>query len=98
MLSFLPRTRARETRPRECTPHDTDQIYRWIVAFKRSHDGLSPTLREIMEGCGISSTSVAHFHVAKLQRQGKVRRHGPGMNRNLVVVGGSWQPPAEAPR
>jgi len=36
--------------------------------------GYPPTVREIAKGCGMSSTSVVTYHLAKLERQGKITR------------------------
>jgi repressor LexA len=34
-----------------------------------------PTIRDIVNGCGISSTSVADYNLQKLEKEGYIRRH-----------------------
>lgn len=34
-----------------------------------------PTIRDIVNGCGISSTSVADYNLEKLEKEGYIRRH-----------------------
>lgn len=66
-------------------------VYRFIVAYKRKNDGNSPSTREIMEGCRLSSTSVAHFYLDKLERMGLISRPGGNLSRGIVVTGGRWE-------
>jgi repressor LexA len=37
--------------------------------------GISPAIRDIVAGCGLSSTSVADYNLNILERQGYIRRH-----------------------
>ena len=71
-----------------------ESVYNSIIAYKRAHDGNSPTFREIMEDCGISSTSVVLYYLNKLEQRGLIRRPEPPIgNRNatkIEVVGGKW--------
>jgi repressor LexA len=50
-----------------------DSILRYIETF-RNTKGYSPTVREIARGCGISSPSVAHYHLNALERAGLLNR------------------------
>ena len=63
-------------------------VLAYIIAYKRRHDGLAPTYRDIMRAVGISSTSVVAHHIHRLQAAGRLRR-GPG-GRGFVVPGGRW--------
>jgi len=43
-----------------------------------------PTIRDIVTGCGISSTSVVDYNLKILAREGYIRRH-PEVSRGIVV-------------
>ena len=43
-----------------------------------------PTIRDIVTGCGLSSTSVVDYNLKILEREGYVRRH-PEVSRGIVV-------------
>ena len=48
-----------------------------LLAFIKAHiarTGQSPTIREMGEGAGISSTSVVHYHLKALEKLGLVER------------------------
>ena len=44
-----------------------------------------PTVRDIVNGCGISSTSVVDYNLDILEREGYIRRH-PGISRGIELV------------
>jgi hypothetical protein len=72
--------------------HDIQMIFDWIVEYKRTHDGNSPTLREMMRACKISSLSVAYNQLRRLERAGLIRFiGGPSKPRCLAIVGGEWR-------
>lgn len=77
-------------RPMDTNLDARKRIFEFIVDYKRAHDGNSPTSREIVEGAGISSTSVVHYHLGALEREGKIRL-GDSKSRRIEVVGGEWQ-------
>ncbi len=48
-----------------------------IFTFVSEHimtKGLAPTIREIMDGCEMASTSTVSYHLAKLAKSGHLRR------------------------
>ena len=47
-----------------------------------------PTIRDIVTGCGLSSTSVVNYNLKILEREGYIRRH-PEVSRGIVVPSGS---------
>jgi repressor LexA len=51
-----------------------DNILNFIRDFIDEHD-FGPTIREIVEGCQISSTSVADYNLDALEREGYIRRN-----------------------
>ena len=71
-----------------------ERIFRFLKLYKSEHDGNSPTFREIMEGCGISSTSLVTFYLNKLVAQGLIRRPEPVVGNRFAcrieIVGGYW--------
>ena len=73
----------------------TDKVFDFIVTYKARHDGCSPTIREIMLGLSISSTSVVRYHLQQLSDQGKIDlivrdADGNRSSKNIQVVGGQW--------
>jgi repressor LexA len=50
-----------------------DSILRFIRQFLDEHD-YPPSIRQIQEGCGISSTSVVDYNLKKLENEGYIRR------------------------
>jgi repressor LexA len=47
-----------------------------------------PTIRDIVSGCGISSTSVADYNLEILEREGYIRRHRE-VSRGIEILNGS---------
>jgi SOS-response transcriptional repressor LexA len=68
-------------------------MYKFIVSFKKMHDGNSPTVRQIGLAVGIRSASVVHYHLGKMEEMGLIRRE----NGTIQVTGGQWIAPANQP-
>lgn len=66
----------------------TTTVYAYIITFWLKF-GYSPSIRDIQEGCGISSTSVVAFHLVKLQEK-KLIQYKKGHSRTITVVGSTW--------
>jgi repressor LexA len=65
-----------------------------IVDFIReflADKGYPPTVRDIVQGCNISSTSVAAYNLEMLRRLGYIRRH-PEISRGIELVGKALAP------
>lgn len=60
-------------------------IYRFIVAEIESK-GYPPTVREIGAAVGLASSSTAHAHLERLERDGLIRRD-PSKPRAIKVIG-----------
>jgi len=60
-----------------------------IVRFKREHDGVSPTVREIQADVGMSSTSVVQRSIEDLIDRGHITIM-EGQARTIQVTSGSW--------
>ena len=71
---------------------DLNPVYECIVEYKRTHDGNSPSFRDIMRECGISSTSYMQWLLRRMDRNGLIRLH-EGIRRGVEIVGGRWVPP-----
>lgn len=70
----------------------TKKVLDYIFNYKRSHDGASPSIREICEGCNLRSTSNGFYHLNKLQRAGLIE-HEANTARNIRVIGEQWSCP-----
>ena len=53
--------------------------------------GYPPTVRDLVSGCGISSTSVVSYNLNILEREGYIRRH-PEVSRGIELLTGSPVP------
>ena len=71
--------------------YDIQPIFNWIVEYKTEHDGNSPSLRELMRACNITSSSVASHILRRLARAGKISLTGQrSRTRSIIVIGGEW--------
>ena len=50
-----------------------ENIFTYIKKFFRER-GYAPTVRDILKGCGISSTAVVQHHLNVLEREGRIHR------------------------
>lgn len=48
-----------------------DRVFAFIASYLTEH-GYPPTVRDICEGVGLSSSSTVHAHLLRLRRQGRV--------------------------
>jgi repressor LexA len=60
------------------------RIFDFVSRFWRENN-YPPTVRDIVSGCHISSTSVVDYNLTILQREGYIRRH-PGISRGIELV------------
>jgi len=60
------------------------QILDFTANFIRER-GYSPAVRDITEGCGISSSSLTQYHLNILEREGYIRRD-PEISRSIGLV------------
>jgi SOS-response transcriptional repressor LexA len=63
-------------------------ILAYIKGYKRMHDGNSPSFREIMKSCNMSSTSHVSYCLERLEEAGEIQVKG---QRFIVVAGGYWR-------
>lgn len=71
------------------TPREYE-VFEFVVLFKTNNNGLSPTLREIIKGTSITSTSIANYYVKKLMGRGLIRPKVKWRERGIVLVGEKW--------
>lgn len=71
-------------------PERQMKILDYFIAYKKTHDGNSPTIREIGQELGISSTSVVHYHLEAMVKKGMLYKIGTDINRAYCVFGGQW--------
>lgn len=60
-------------------------IYEFLVQFLEGKD-YPPSIRDIQEGCGISSTSVVDYNLRKLEEKGFIRRDRE-VSRGIEILG-----------
>lgn len=65
-------------------------VWQFILRFSAEHHGLPPSIREIMEGTGLGSTSVVWHHLQKLAAQNKINYTESG---SYYLPGATWTPP-----
>lgn len=71
------------------------RIYEFICTQKADHDGVPPSVREIMAHCKLNSTSTVAYYLRRLEANGLIF-FVSGQSRTIEVRGGHWiRPPAE---
>lgn len=66
-------------------------IMSYLIDFKKKHDGNTPSTSQIMDACGISSTSMVSYYLDQLVLYGWIRlTGGTSKNRMIELAGGSW--------
>jgi len=68
-----------------------DNILKFIRGFTDDHD-FGPTIREIVDGCGLSSTSVANYNLNGLVKDGLIRRD-PEVARGIELTASGGRRP-----
>ena len=56
-----------------------------IIDYKDAHDGVSPTIRELMAAVGLRSTSTVARHLAILEHKGYITRQ-TGLARSIELT------------
>lgn len=63
-----------------------DEIFEFIINYKRENDGCAPSFDDIVDGTGYSKSTVSH-HVGQLEKYGFLRTGGYKM---IAITGGKW--------
>lgn len=76
---------------RGCNEEKVEAVYRFVIEYKTAHGGDSPSTRQIRDGAGLSSSSVAMSYLRKLQDDGRITlAHRPYSGMEIRVKGGVW--------
>jgi SOS-response transcriptional repressor LexA len=67
-------------------PSTRERIFRYIVNYKATSGGASPSVREIVRALDLSSTSIVNYHVKALEADGRLVRDG----HHLSIPGERW--------
>jgi hypothetical protein len=80
---------------RPLTRQRARQLYDYLIAYKTTHDGLSPGLQTISLELGYGSTNTVEYHLALLERAGCIKR--TKYHHGIQLKGGQWLPPKHLP-
>lgn len=69
---------------RHNTGRTRDRVLQFVQSFIAAK-GYSPSVGDIVEGCGLSSPNLAQYHLNVLEREGVLRRT-PGVFRSIQLV------------
>jgi len=72
--------------------HDGEQARRRIleaIDMLSAQYGTPPTIREVMEAAGLTSTGHVSYHIDRLRRDGRLDSGFAGRSRGLVRTGGA---------
>jgi SOS-response transcriptional repressor LexA len=89
-----PKPDRRQQQPGELTPRQA-QMYEYLKTYI-ARMGYPPAMREILDACAISSTSVVRYNLIALERHGLIVRGTFRASRNLRLVDAPPAPPAQA--
>jgi len=64
-----------------------DRVFSTVVEYKRQHNGLSPSLKEIGTALQLSASTV-RYHLLMLEKEGRIRLTGRW---GIEVPGGAWE-------
>ena len=66
------------------------EVFNFIVRFKRSHNGNSPSMYEIEKGTCASSRSHVHYILRKLEDAGFLKMGENQRSRGIQIPGTEW--------
>ncbi len=70
------------------------RVLDFIIRYKMVHDGNSPSIRQIADGCNISSTNTVNYYLRRLAGAGRIDIGRKGESRHIQIPGAQWTPPA----
>lgn len=72
----------------------TQEVLNFIIAYKRDHDGVGPSMSEIGAAVEVKSNSNVTLHLETLERAGLIEclrnDRGDRIPRGIKVTGGAW--------
>jgi repressor LexA len=66
-------------------PNKRPEIMAAIRKYIAIHDGYSPSVRDLMEMTGTTSSSLIVHHLRVLEQQGSIKRY-PGLARSIRIL------------
>lgn len=64
------------------------EIVGFVIEYKKSHNGNSPSYDEIMDACGVSSKSEVKRILGNMEAAGLLKRNG---RRSIEIPNSKWQ-------
>lgn len=74
-----------------------DNIYNYIVTYKRKHNGVSPTIAQIAAHINKKSSSFVHYRLQEMSNDGRIEYHHKPTSRGIVVSNSTWHAPDVRP-
>ena len=65
-------------------------IMDFLIEYKTSHDGCSPTIRQTTEAVGLKSHTTTWMHLRILEKEGVVRCGRRNKPCSIELAGGLW--------
>jgi predicted ArsR family transcriptional regulator len=66
-----------------------EDVYKFLIDYKRRHDGAAPSMQEIADAL-ITHYSTVRYHMLVLEREGRIHILG---RRAIEIAGGEWKSP-----
>lgn len=66
-----------------------ERVFKFIVRYKRAHDGLAPSVKQIAAECNLAVSTV-QYYLFQLEKMNRIRLIG---RRGIEVIGGVWDLP-----
>jgi SOS-response transcriptional repressor LexA len=66
--------------------YDYDKVLEYIIEYKKTHDGNSPSIRKLVKVFETNSTRTISYILESLERRGLVSR----VEGKIHVTGGQW--------
>ena len=61
-------------------------LFEFIISYKESHDGNSPTYREMVDGIGVHSTNTIFQYIRKMEKYGLIKM----VDGKMCLTEGKW--------
>ena len=65
------------------------KVYRFIIDYKKANDGVAPSVRDIVDGTGVRSTSHVAQILGRLVSKELITMDSR-IPRSIQVIGGEW--------
>ena len=68
-------------------PSKKEEVLKYILQYKKSHNGLSPSYTQIARACGISSKNSIALILLSLEIEGRITRDE---KRGIAIPNSEW--------